>query len=252
MLQYCNITAFLLIVVLTHIQARAPPRRAVTDENAENVGTTRVTRAKAAALDTTTGDPPKKALAAKRTTTAPTNGTINKRKALGDVSNVVKKEPSENGDAKKDTLGKNSGLLAKTTKPAGIQKQTAPSRSNSTRPALGPKAANANSSDLKRPASGSGVGGHASKKRITSTSKVENMEEDEASENVPPPKNGSSTSFKVQKQVVHPRLIACDRSADGVADADHTNGDPSAGQRHFLLVHETKLSDTSASVCPAG
>ena len=122
-------------------------------------------------------------------------------KHLGDVSNVVKKEPSEDGNAKKDTLGKSSGLLAKTAKPTGIQKQTAPSRSNSTRPALGPKAANANSSDLKRPASGPGVGGHASKKRITSTSKVDNMEDDEASENVPPPKNGSSASFKVQKQV---------------------------------------------------
>jgi G2/mitotic-specific cyclin 1/2 len=202
MQQYFNITAFLLIALLTLSQARAAPRRAVTDENAENVGTTRVTRAKAAALDTTTtGDPPKKALAAKRTTTAPANGTLSKRKALGDVSNVVKKEPAENADVKKDTLGKSSGLLAKTTKPTGIQKQTAPSRSNSTRPALGPKTANATSSDLKRPASGSGVGGHASKKRITSTSKVDNMEDDEASENVPPPKNGSSGSFKIQKQV---------------------------------------------------
>lgn len=204
MLQYCNMTAFLLIVLLTLTQARAAPRRAVTDENAENVGTTRVTRAKAAAIETTTaGDPPKKALAAKRSTTAPANGTLgaNKRKALGDVSNVVKKEASESGDAKKDTLGKNSGMLAKTTKPTGITKQAAPSRSNSTRPPLGAKTANATSSDLKRPASGSGVGGHPAKKRITSTSKADNVEDDEASENVPPPKNGSSASFKVQKQV---------------------------------------------------
>ena len=174
----------------------------MTDENAENVGTTRVTRAKAAAIDTTvTGDPPKKALATKRSTTAPSNGTLGrKRTALGDVSNVVKKEPSENGDAKKDTLGKNSGMLAKTTKPSGIQKQAPPARSNSTRPPFGTKAANATSSDLKRPASGSGVGGHASKKRIMTTAKTESVDDDDASENVPPAKNGSSGSFKVMKQ----------------------------------------------------
>jgi G2/mitotic-specific cyclin 2 len=201
MLQYCNVAAFMVIVLLTLLQARVAARRAVTDENAENGGTTRVTRAKAAAIETTTaGDPPKKVLATKRSTTAPSNGTLgaNKRKALGDVSNVVKKDPSENAEAKKDTLGKKTGTLSQTTKPTGVQKSVAPSRSNSTRPPLGQKTNNAASSDLKRPASGSGVGGHASKKRITST-KVDM--DDEASENVPPPKNGSSGSFKVQKQV---------------------------------------------------
>ena len=171
----------------------------MTDENAENAGTTRVTRAKAAAQDTTTaaGDPPKKALATKRSTTAPSNGTLasRKRTALGDVSNVAKKEPVETGDGKKDTLGK-GGLLSKTTKPTGIQKQ--PARTNSTRNPLGQKNANAKSSDLKRPASGSGAGDPALKKRHTSASKQEKMEEDEASENVPPPKNGSSGSLKTE------------------------------------------------------
>ncbi|KAK3056189.1 G2/mitotic-specific cyclin [Extremus antarcticus] len=173
-------------------------RRAVTDENAENVGSTRLTRAKAAALDTVVaGEPPKKALTAKRTTTAPSNGTIagRKRTALGDVSNVVKKEPTENVDGKKDTLGK-SGLL-KASKPTGIQKQ-APARTNSTRTVLGSKAANATSSELKRPASGSGVAGHITKKRNTSASKPAALD-DESSENVPPPKNGSNGSFKLEK-----------------------------------------------------
>ena len=175
----------------------------MTDENAENGGTQRLTRAKAAALDTTAvGDPPKKVLAAKRTTTATTNGTLanRKRTALGDVSNVAKKEPSENVEGKKDTLGK-GGLLSKTTKPTGIQKQTAPARTNSTRTVLGQKTSNAASSDLKRPASGSGVGGNVPKKRNTSASKPDRMDDDEASENVPPPKNGSTVSSKIEQKL---------------------------------------------------
>jgi len=147
------------------------------------------------------GEPPKKALATKRSTNGLTNGTLTNRKrtALGDVSNVVKKEVGENADAKKDTLGKGASLL-KTTKPLGVQKQQAPSRSNSTttRTVLGQKTSNAVSSDLKRPASGSGVGGHVTKKRNTSASKPTKLERDEISENVPPAKNGSTETFKMQ------------------------------------------------------
>ena len=157
----------------------------MTDENAENAGTTRLTRAKAAALDNgTAGDPPKKALTTKRsTTTTTTNGAAGARKrtALGDVSNVAKKEPMGNADSKKDPL-------SKPLKPAGVQKPQA-TRTNSTRTALGPKNTNS-SSDLKRPASGSGVGGHTAKKRNTSAVKpkrevVEEVYEDDV-ENAPP------------------------------------------------------------------
>ena len=149
------------------------------------------------------GEPPKKLLTTKRSTTGLANGALanRKRTALGDVSNVAKKEPNENAEAKKDVLGK-AGSLSKTTKPTGIQKQ-APARTNSTatRPVLSTKTNNATSSDLKRPASGSGVGGPIVKKRITSTAKPAKVEDDEASENVPPPKNGSSESFKIQEKV---------------------------------------------------
>lgn len=176
------------------LQARTA-RRTVTDENAENAGTTRLTRAKAAALDHAgAGDPPKKALTTKRTTTVSTTGTLGARKrtALGDVSNVAKKELVDNGDAKKETLSK--GTLSKAVKPAGIQKPVG--RTSSTRPVLGARPANA-SSELKRPASGSGIQtGHAIKKRNTSTSKPKRVaveeDEDEDAENVPPPKNGAS------------------------------------------------------------
>ena len=103
------------------------------------------------------------------------------------MSNVAKNEPVEHGDAKKGTLGKNA-LAAKGAKPTGITKQ--PARTNSTRTVLGSKPANNASSELKRPASGSGVGGPVVKKRNTSASKPKVVEDDEASENVPPPPNG--------------------------------------------------------------
>ncbi|KAF2151965.1 A/B/D/E cyclin [Myriangium duriaei CBS 260.36] len=147
-------------------------RRAVTNENDENVGTTRLTRAKAAALDSV-GEPPKKALTAKRTTsTTALNGTqaVKKRSALGDVSNV-NKDVTENKTTTKSSL-------TKAQKPTGITK---PSRTT-TRTALGTKNANAASSDLKRPASGSGVAGHVTKKRNTSLTKA--VPEEEAEEPV--------------------------------------------------------------------
>lgn len=166
----------------------------MTDENAE-AGTQRMTRAKAAAIETTAGDPPKKALTTKRSTTAPTNAApaARKRTALGDVSNVGKKEPAEEG--KKDALGKPT--LSKTAKPAGIQKQ--PARSTSTRTVLGQKTANNASSELKRPASGSGVG-QATKKRNTSASKpAKQQDDDEDSENAPPETNGIK-GIKIDKK----------------------------------------------------
>ena len=129
-----------------------------------------------------------------------------KRTALGDVSNVTKKEPSENAEGKKDTLGKQSGMLSKTNKPTGIQKNQ-PARTNSTRTVLGQKNNNnAASSELKRPASGSGVGGHVTKKRNVSATKPP-KEDDEDSENAPPAKNGSSAGVKPeQKAKIQERL----------------------------------------------
>ncbi|KAF2717547.1 A/B/D/E cyclin [Polychaeton citri CBS 116435] len=165
-------------------------RRAVTDENAENVGTTRLTRAKAAAIDNIAGDPPKKALTTKRTTATTVNNTAvagRKRAALGDVSNVAKNDIVEEVDGKKGALSKN-GLTTKTTKPAAASKPL--SRTTSTRAVLGSKPANA-SQGIKRPASGTVAADNVVKKRNTSSSKPSVVDEhdEEASENVPPPKN---------------------------------------------------------------
>ena len=201
------------------VQTRAP-KRAATDENAERAGTTRLTRAKAAALTdgSAAGEPPKKALAAKRSTTAPSNGTLanRKRTALGDVSNVAKKETTENGEAKKQTQGKQGGMLAKTTKPTGIQKQ--PARTNSTRTVLGQKTNNV-ASELKRPASGSGIGGNVTKKRNTSTSKPRQDDSAEVAENFPPPKTHSSAGVKLES--LSQIKVEPEADVDEGVDGDH-------------------------------
>ncbi|TKX23963.1 G2/mitotic-specific cyclin-B [Elsinoe australis] len=178
-------------------------RRTVTDENAENVGTTRLTRAKAAALETNVADPPKKAALAKRTTSTNnlTTGAqpTRKRSALGDVSNVNKSEAAEG-----KTLGK--GGLSKTQKPTGITKI---SRTTS-RTALGVKS-NSNSSELKRPASGSGVSGNATKKRNTSLSKsVPEENVDDSAENEPP------TEDAMKKQRLQAQLATKGKTFDDV------------------------------------
>jgi len=104
-----------------------------------------------------------------------------------------------------ETDGKKGGLekptLAKTAKPAGIQKQ--PTRTNSTRTALGQKATNTTSSDLKRPASGSGVAGPIAKKRNTSSSKpakIEDEDDEDDMENAPPTVNGAKPVNKLERK----------------------------------------------------
>jgi G2/mitotic-specific cyclin 1/2 len=128
------------------------------NENDENGPSTRLTRAKAAALTT---DVPaangalKKPLQTKKAATG-TNGTQRKRAALGDVSNVGKADNGETKDAKKATS--KTGLTSKATmQSGGVQKL---SRSNPSRTALGAKDSNVKkpATEAKRPGSGSGMG----------------------------------------------------------------------------------------------
>ncbi|KAL8947152.1 MAG: hypothetical protein Q9222_006535 [Ikaeria aurantiellina] len=177
--------------------ARSIRQRVVNNENDENSGTTRLTRAKAAALvgpDDLTAMAGSKPLATKKsvvnassTKTAPLQ---RKRAALGDVSNVTKNEVVDLKDAKdaKKTVSGKSGLVPKATiQNAGVQKL---SRVNSARSILGAKDNNkkAAATELKRPASGSGVMGAVSKKRHTGStgSQTSAKEETPASENEPP------------------------------------------------------------------
>ncbi|KAF2018834.1 A/B/D/E cyclin [Aaosphaeria arxii CBS 175.79] len=173
--------------------ARSLRQRAITNENDENAATTRVTRAKSAALSSTdAADVPKKAAlqTKKSTATLGANGAAQTRKraALGDVSNVTKNEPIGAGakdgkDGKKPVVSK-AGPLTKAAHPTKIQK---PSRANSTRSVLPPKEKPAGPGG-KRPASGSGIAGHATKKRITSNASTKTLQEEdpEEAENVAP------------------------------------------------------------------
>jgi hypothetical protein len=177
-------------------------RRAVTNENDENAASTRVTRAKAAALDNNGAkDVLKKPLQRSKSTIA-ANAQPKKRAALGDKSNIG--QPAEAGDKEGKTLKKpltsKIGAVAKAAQPTGVQKL---SRSQSTRSVLGPKDKNStNVSDLKRPASGSGVSGHVSKKRHTgsSTSAKSISEEYQHDENVAP--NGQTVDVQIENTAI--------------------------------------------------
>ncbi|KAJ4008100.1 G2/mitotic-specific cyclin [Fusarium irregulare] len=106
-------------------QARVTRTRLAGNENDENSGTTRLTRAAAAALKVDElSMPAKAALQTKKSTV---NGTTaaaantRKRAALGDVSNVGKADGVAGKKAK--------GLVSKAAQPTGIEKKTArPSR----------------------------------------------------------------------------------------------------------------------------
>ena len=220
------------------IQARTVRQRAINNENDENIGSTRVTRAKAAALtipnDAGGENMVKKALATKKSAT---NASISnaapgqrKRAALGDVSNVAKTELVDLKEGKKVLSGK-AGLVSKAAQTAGVQKL---SRANSSRSILGAKNQNkkTTSSDLKRPASGSGVMGGAIKKRHTdSTGSQQSIKEENAdSENEPPHKAATAagvervkTDTKQEVPAVAPRQVEAEVKqafAEGVQDLD--------------------------------
>ncbi|KAF4954903.1 hypothetical protein FSARC_11996 [Fusarium sarcochroum] len=114
-------------------QARATRTRLAGNENDENSGTTRLTRAQAAALKVDELSlPAKAALQTKKSTINSTSAAnTRKRAALGDVSNVGK----AGGVAGK----KAKGLVSKAAQPTGIEKKTS---RTTTRTALDPKPTN--------------------------------------------------------------------------------------------------------------
>ncbi|KIW06862.1 uncharacterized protein PV09_02538 [Verruconis gallopava] len=175
-------------------------RRTVTNENDENAANVRLTRAQAAALGASgAADGLKKPLQRSKSTVN-VNAQPKKRAALGDKSNIG--VPAETGEGKtlKKPLASKPGAVSKAAQPTGVQKL---SRSQSTRSILGPKDKNvSNVSDLKRPASGSGVTGHVSKKRHTgssTSSKSIGEEEYQHDENTAP--NGQTVKVEVEKTI---------------------------------------------------
>ena len=134
----------------------------------------RVTRAKAAALAGSENQSealPKKAILSQKSAATQGNATANpntkKRAVLGDKSNVNRHETNEAKAGKKGVSGRTALVPKTTTQNAGIQKVQRTS-STSARSILATKdSKKASSSDLKRPASGSGAMAGPPKKRNT-------------------------------------------------------------------------------------
>ncbi|KPM34403.1 G2/mitotic-specific cyclin-B [Neonectria ditissima] len=133
--------------------------RLVSNENDENSGTTRMTRAKAAALHIDElAMPSKGALQTKKSASNSTTAAAQrKRAALGDVSNVGK------NDGVEGKKGGKVGLVSKAAQPTGIQKSS--SRAT-TKSALTTKDTNKKPED-KRTKSGSGALGNTTKRKAS-------------------------------------------------------------------------------------
>lgn len=184
------------------IQARTV-RRTITNEN-DDVGTTRLTRAKAKlAVGSTDASIAvlKKPLAAKKNAT---NAVVNnenaisrKRPALSDMSNGGKdldmKKPLSTAVNAKPTISE-------------LQKAT---RTASTRSILGSKDKNSTGSDLKRPASVNGHTAPPSKKRATTSVRRSIKAEDDLEENIEP--INDNVKIKVSQSV---KVIS--KGADGI------------------------------------
>ncbi|KAI1329756.1 cyclin-like protein [Xylariaceae sp. FL0255] len=141
---------------------RTARARIASNENDENSNSTRLTRAKAAALDLDVlAQPTKQPLQTKKSALN-TNATANrKRAALGDVTNAGKSEVAE---GKK--VQPKAGLVSKAAQPTGVQKTTA--RTAATRTVLAAK--DTKKTEVKRAGSGSGAMVQSQKRKMTTTS----------------------------------------------------------------------------------
>ncbi|KAI1175395.1 cyclin-like protein [Nemania sp. FL0916] len=144
---------------------RTARSRIASNENDENSNSTRLTRAKAAALDVNVAQATKQPLQSKRSAINANPPAGRRRAALGDVSNVGKSDAVE---GKKPVTGR-AGLVSKTAQPTGVQKST--TRSASKRTVLTAK--ETKKTEVKRTGSGSGaIGVAAQKRKINSTTTV--------------------------------------------------------------------------------
>ncbi|KAI0904788.1 cyclin-like protein [Ustulina deusta] len=173
---------------------RTARSRITANENDENTNSTRLTRAKAAALDANVAQPAKQPLQSKRSAVNANPTAGRRRAALGDVSNVGKSDAVEG----KKPLGGKTGLVSKAAQPTGVQKNT--TRSTSARTVLSAK--ETKKTEVKRTGSGSGAIGAGSQKRkitsATSTVKTEVL----AEENEPSRKRTHISDNEPKKQVL--------------------------------------------------
>ncbi|KAI1133075.1 cyclin-like protein [Nemania abortiva] len=170
---------------------RTARSRIASNENDENTNSTRLTRAKAAALDVNVAQPTKQPLQSKRSAVNANPTAGRRRAALGDVSNVGKSDAVEG----KKPVGR-AGLVSKAAQPTGVQKNT--TRSASARTVLTTK--ETKKTEVKRAGSGSGAIGISSQKRkITSATTVK---ADIPTEDVEPVRKRAHTSENEQKKHV--------------------------------------------------
>ncbi|KAI1813716.1 cyclin-like protein [Poronia punctata] len=153
---------------------RTARTRIASNENDENTNSTRLTRAKAAALEVDVAQATKQPLQSKRSAVNTNPAGHRRRAALGDVSNVGKAEAAEGKKTAK------VGLVSKAAQPTGVQKNT--TRPAATRTVLGAK--ETKKTEVKRTGSGAGAIGATSQKRkiasvaTTSTVKAEVLAEE--------------------------------------------------------------------------
>ncbi|GES61604.1 G2/M-specific cyclin NimE [Aspergillus terreus] len=186
---------------LTAQQARSLRTRGTMNENDENGPSTRLTRAKAAALSA--GDVPTANAAAKKplqtkkaTTTTTTTGTQRRRAALGDVSNVTKGETADTKESKKPAT--KVGLTSKATmRSGGVQKL---SQTNSSRTALGQKDTNTKKSQ--QDAKGTGLGSGQMKRSASQKSIEKTLQPEE------PPRKKQDVEKKTQEKKAAASTVA--------------------------------------------
>lgn len=195
----------------------------MSNENDEN-SSTRLTRAKAAALNVDElAMPAKAALQPKKSAVNANNaGLQRKRAALGDVSNVGKADVVE---GKKAASGK-VGLVSKAAHPTGIQKNTARPAS---RAALAPKGTNV-VAESKRTGSGAGQLAAGPKRKVSSSTSAANKEEPALDEAEPVRKKVHTVTADKQ--------IRPDTRAEGNARAPVVKAD------------EPKLGDAESAPAP--
>ncbi|KAI8949729.1 cyclin-like protein [Xylaria longipes] len=170
---------------------RTARSRIASNENDENTNSTRLTRAKAAALDVDVAQTTKQPLQSKRSAVNVNPPAGRRRAALGDVSNVGKSEAAEG----KKPVGR-TGLVSKAAQPTGVQKSTTRS-TTTTRTALGAK--ETKKTEAKRTGSGSGAIGVGSQKRkITSTTST--VKTEVLTEESEPTRKRAHTSENVEKK----------------------------------------------------
>ncbi|KAF2667720.1 A/B/D/E cyclin [Microthyrium microscopicum] len=164
-------------------------KRSLANENDENAVSTRVTRAKAAALDPSGADMKKPLVRTKSSANA--NATqARKRAALEDVSNFAKKDANGAKDAKKKPLGVKAGSVTNAARPTKVEKATR----TTTKSVLTSKSIN-----TKRPAPSSGAGHVTKKSRSTDSASKVVVQDDNVDENVAP--QVESVKVEVKSQV---------------------------------------------------